>query len=60
LILVVAAKVDEQSHIPAIKQILSPAAAVENVMVSALPLVLAAHRRRAMQRMTPKSNLLSS
>src|SRR5579862_9674164 len=38
LILVVAAKVDEQSHIPAIEQILSAGAAAENVMVGAYAL----------------------
>ena len=38
MILVVAAKVDEQSHIPAIEQILSAAAAAENVMVAAFAL----------------------
>lgn len=38
LILVVAAKVDERSHIPAIEQVLSAAAAAENVMVAAFAL----------------------
>jgi nitroreductase len=38
LILVVAAKVNEQSHIPAIEQILSAGAAAENVMVGAYAL----------------------
>ena len=38
LILVVAAKVDEQSKIPAIEQVLSAAAAAENVMVAAFAL----------------------
>lgn len=38
LILVVAAKVNEQSHIPAIEQVLSAAAAAENVMVAAFAL----------------------
>jgi nitroreductase len=38
LILVVAAKVDEQSRIPAIEQILSAGAAAENVMVCAFAL----------------------
>lgn len=38
LILVVAAKVNEQSHIPAIEQVLSAAAAAENVMVCAFAL----------------------
>ena len=38
LILVVAAKVDEQSPIPAIEQVLSAGAAAENVMVAAFAL----------------------
>jgi nitroreductase len=38
LILVVAAKVDERSHIPAIEQVLSAAAAAQNVMVAAFAL----------------------
>jgi nitroreductase len=38
LILVVAAKVNEQSHIPAIEQVMSAAAAAENVMVAAFAL----------------------
>jgi nitroreductase len=38
LILVVAAKVDEHCHIPAIEQVLSAAAAAENVMVAAFAL----------------------
>jgi len=38
LILVVAAKVNEQSRIPPIEQILSAAAAAENVMVAAFAL----------------------
>jgi nitroreductase len=38
LILVVAAKVDERSHIPAIEQVLSAAAAAENAMVAAFAL----------------------
>jgi nitroreductase len=40
LILIVAAKVNEQSHIPAIEQILSAAAAAQNVMVGAFALGL--------------------
>ena len=40
LILVVAAKVNEQSQIPAIEQVLSAAAAAENVMVCAFALGL--------------------
>jgi len=35
LVVVVAAKVDEQSHIPAIEQILSAGAAAENIMLAA-------------------------
>jgi nitroreductase len=38
LILVVAAKVDPQSHIPAIEQVLSAGAAAQNVMVAAFAL----------------------
>jgi len=38
IILVVGAKVDEQSRIPAIEQVLSSAAAAENVMVAAFAL----------------------
>src|SRR5437773_1919624 len=38
LIVVVAAKVNEQSHIPAIEQILSAGAAAQNVMVAAFAL----------------------
>lgn len=38
MILVVAAKVDEHSHIPAIEQILSAGAAAENIMVAAFAL----------------------
>jgi nitroreductase len=40
LILVVAAKVNEQSNIPAIEQVLSAAAAAENIMVCAFALGL--------------------
>jgi hypothetical protein len=59
LILVVAAKVDEQSRIPPSNRSCPRQLRQRMSWFPPSPSVLAARGRRAMQRMTPKSNLLS-